>query len=508
MSRIARSTLILAFFYALEKLLGFVRQVAIARTFGLSATLDAFYASNNIPDLLFYLISGGALALAFIPVLSEYLEKQGRPAMWDLFSRLVNLVFLVTAGLSILVAIFARQLVGWQLGIAPGFTPEQQQLVTELMRMHLIATLFLSLGGLVAGSLQTNQHFFLPAMALSMYDLGTLFGIFILVPETGLQLGPLTLPAFGLGIRGLVYGAILGSAFFFLVQTPGLARFGFHWTPAIDLRHPGIRQMLGLLGPRVLTIFSIQITYLAQDNIASRLFSGNITALVYGWLFMQVPETIIGTAIATALLPTLSEQMARGEQEAYCQSLGRTIQVILAFTIPIAALVAFVLRPVVAILGFNEAGLDLVLWTARLYLLGLVGHALLDVVVRAFYAQQDARTPLLTAVLTTIAFIILAILLGFPLGAPGIALANALAFTGEALLLLYLLSRRFPGLLQVKRTLLRATLAAALAAGLACLILSLPLAIPELLQAVLAAGVGGLAILPLIWPEVKILVKL
>ena len=247
---------------------------------------------------------------------------------------------------------------------------------------------------------------------------------------------------------------------------------------------------------------------LFRSNIASRLISGNVTALVYGWLFMQVPETIIGTAIATALLPTLSEQMARGEQDAYRLSLSRTIQVILALTIPIAALVAFVLRPVVAILGFNEAGLDLVLWTARLYLLGLVGHALLDVVVRAFYAQQDARTPLLTAVLTTIAFIILALLLGFPLGAPGIALANALAFSGEALLLLYLLSRRFPGLLQVKRTLLRAALAAALAAGLAYLILSLPLAIPALLQAVLAAGVGGLAILPFIWPEVKILIKL
>ena len=109
MSHIARSTLIVAIFFGLEKLLGFLRQVIIARQFGLSTELDAFNAANNIPDLIFALISGGALAIAFIPVLTEYLDKSGRSAMWDLFSRVANLVFLVTAGLSILVAIFASQ---------------------------------------------------------------------------------------------------------------------------------------------------------------------------------------------------------------------------------------------------------------------------------------------------------------------------------------------------------------------------------------------------------------
>ena len=110
MSRIARSTLIVAFFFGLEKALGFLGKILVNRQFGMSATLDAFYAANNIPDLLFALISGGVLAMALIPVLSEYLDHSGRSAMWDLFSRIANLVFLATAALSVLVAIFADQL--------------------------------------------------------------------------------------------------------------------------------------------------------------------------------------------------------------------------------------------------------------------------------------------------------------------------------------------------------------------------------------------------------------
>ena len=137
MTHISRSALIIAIFIALEKLLGFVRQLIIARQFGLSSELDAFNAANNLPDLIFALVSGGALAIALIPVLSEYLESKGRPVMWDLFSRIANLVFLVTAGLSVVVAIFADQFVSYRLGVVPGFDPAQQGLVADLMRLNL-----------------------------------------------------------------------------------------------------------------------------------------------------------------------------------------------------------------------------------------------------------------------------------------------------------------------------------------------------------------------------------
>ena len=506
MSRLSRAALLIAFFFGLEKALGFVRQVAIARTFGLSATLDVYNAANNLPDLLFALISGGALAIAFIPVLAEYLDQRGRPAMWDLFSRIANLVFLVTAGLSILIAVFSEQLVASRLGIAPGFTVEQQALVAELMRLNLLATLLFSLGGLVIAGLQANQHFLLPAVAPSMYDLGTLFGVLILVPEEGYQLGPITLPAFGMGVYGLVYGTILGAALFLLVQVPGLLRYRFRWVPRIDLRHPGVRQVLRLMGPRILTVLCIQVVFLSQDNIASRLVAGSVSALVYGWLFMQVPETIIGTAVGTALLPTLSEQAARQDRESLHRSLHQALRVLLALTIPVTALLVVVIPPVVGLLGFDQAGSDLVVWTARFFLLGLVGHSLLEISVRAYYAQQNAWLPLAAAAATAVTFVALAAVLGLRFGTPGIGLANTLAFTGQAVVLWLLLNRAMPGVAHVWPTLGRAALGAALAAVLALLVIQFLGS--GLIAAVAALALGALAALPFIWPELKLLMKL
>jgi putative peptidoglycan lipid II flippase len=260
------------------------------------------------------------------------------------------------------------------------------------------------------------------------------------------------------------------------------------------------------MGPRVLTVFCIQLIFLAQDNIASRLAVGAVSALVYGWLFMQVPETIIGTAIGTVLLPTLSEQISRQELGAYRQTMNRTIRVILALTIPSAVLLSLVIRPAIGILGFDESGTNLVAWVARMFLIGLVGHSLMELAARSFYARQDAITPLKTAALNTGLFIVLALILGSWLGAIGIALANSLAYTIQALLLLWLQNRSVGGILQVGSTLRRVILASFLAAVLAIILFQMPL--PTLLLAVVALAAGGLIVLPFIWPELRLLIKL
>ncbi|MFZ2098890.1 MAG: murein biosynthesis integral membrane protein MurJ [Anaerolineales bacterium] len=506
MSRFARSTLIVAVFFGLEKLLGFVRQIITARQFGLSPELDAFNAANNLPDLLFALISGGALAIAFIPVLTETLQKQDRQAAWDLFSRIANLMFLITAGIALLLAILAGFLVSRV--VTPGFSLEQQALVTNIMRLDLIATLIFSLSGLVIAGLQANQHFLLPAMAPSMYDLGMLFGVLILAPETPYRLGRLSLPSFGMGIYGLVYGSIIGAVLFLLIQLPGLVMYKFRWTPAIDLHHPGVRKVLVLMGPRVLTVLFIQLVFIATDNIASWLVPGSVSALVYGWLFMQVPETLVGTAIGTVLLPTISEQLAREQQESFRQSLNRAMRIVLALTIPAAVLVGVGIRPLVGILGFDAAGSDLVVWVTRGFLVGLVAHSLIEVAARAFYAQQNAMIPLGASSIATVTFVILAVGLGYTLGAPGIALANALAYTAEAALLWYLLSRRFAGVLAARNTLIRAIPVALCSGLLVFAVLQLSLPISGILLGVIALGLGGLLALPFIMPELKLLVKM
>ncbi len=506
MKHVARSALILTIFFGIDKVLALVRQVAIAHSFGLSQQLDAFNAANNLPDMLFALISGGALAIAFIPVLSEYLEKDGRSGAWDLFSRVANLAFLVTAGLAIPVALFAGPIV--QHIIAPGFTPEQQALAATLMRLNLAATLVFSLSGLVMAGLQANQHFLLPAMAPALYNLGQIFGALILAPKVGLHIGPLSLPGFGLGIYGLVYGVILGAFLHLGIQIPGLLRYHFHWTPAIGLRTRGVSQVLSLMGPRLVSMLFIQLIFIGRDNFASRLGTGPVTALTYGWFIMQVPETLIGTAIATALLPTISEHFIRFERDIFRQTISRSLQAILALALPAAALLSIVLRPLVQIaFSFDPAGTELVVWVSRAFLLGVIGHSVFEVAARAFYAQQNARTPMLTAALRLAIFLFSATILYKSLGAVGIALADTIAITCEASLLLFLLARQYPGLLRLGWTVPRVLVGVAGSALLAYLIMQF-LELPELLLAPGALVVGALVMLPFAWPEMRTLVRM
>ena len=502
MSRISRASLIIAFFFGLDKIFGLIRQVLFSHRFG--TDLDIFLTSNNIPDLLSALISGGALGIALIPVLSEYLEKDGRQATWALFTRIVNLAFIVTAAIAAVIIILAEPLV--KIIIAPGFEPAKQALTAELMRLDLLAILIFSISGLVMAGLQANQHFLLPAMAPGLYNLGQIFGVLVLAPEKGLQIGPVTLPAFGMGLHGLVWGVILGAILHLAIQIPGLIHYQFRWAPVVGLRHPGVQKVLLLMGPRVLTMLCLHIYFLARDNLASRLGEGAVTALNYGWFIQQVPETLIGTAIAIALLPTLSEQLVRLKPDDFRQTANRALRAMLALTLPIAALLIVSIRPLVSIFGLEDIT-EWLVWATRLFLLGLIGHAWLEVAVRSFYAQQDALTPLKAAVGQITAYLLLAILLSKTMGPPGLSLADSLTFTGQALVLLFILNRRFPGVLEVKETLARAALGAVCGALLALGLLQY-VPFPAFPLAVGALVAGGLVALPFIWPEVKSLVKL
>ncbi|HEY3343938.1 MAG TPA: murein biosynthesis integral membrane protein MurJ [Anaerolineaceae bacterium] len=507
-SFLARTSLLLSVFFAADKGMAILRQLIIARQFGLSLELDAFNAANNLPDLLYAVISGGALAIAFLPVLSQVMNRDGRPASWVLFSRITNLALIVTAGFAIVIALLADPLVSWQIGIAPGFTADQQHLVANLMRLNLIATLIFSISGLVMAGLQANQHFLLPALSPLLYNLGQIFGALVLSPTHGYHLGPVTLPAFGLGVYGLVDGVILGALLHLAIQIPGLIRFKFHWSPQIGFNDPTVRQVLRLLGPRVLTIFFIQLGFILRDNLASRLGQGAVSSLTYGWMLMQVPETLIGTAIGTAMLPTLAEQAARGDWVSFRDTIDRAMRVLIAVTIPVALLVSLGLRPLVAFaFHFDAQSTDMLVWVTRAYLFGVIAHSLLEVASRGFYAQQEARIPLFASGLCTLAYGLLTLLLAGPLGVPGIALANTLAFSGEALLLIVLLGRRLPGKFHWGSTLLRTALGAA-AAGLLMAVVMNVLPIPPVFLAVFAAALGGLAALPFIWREMRLLVRL
>ncbi len=493
MTRIARASLIVAFFFGIDKIMGLARQMLFTRAFG-PIERDIFFVSNNIPDLLSALISGGALGIALIPVLTEHLQREDREGAWALFSRILNLAFLATGGLALVIIAFARPLI--QHVIAPGFNdPQQWDLAARLMRLDLFAILIFSISGLAMAGLHANQHFIAPALAPTLYNLGQIAGILLLAPR--------------FGIFGMVYGVILGSLLHLGIQIPALLHYGFRWRPLLSLRDPAVLQVLRLMGPRVLSMLSLHIYFLARDRFASFYQPGGVSALNNGWFVMQLPETLVGTAIGIALLPSLAEYATRGENERYTQTINHALRAMLAVLLPAAAVLWAGARPLVEMLfRLQPAEAELTVWATRVFLAGLVGHAWLEVGVRAWYARQQARVPLLGAFFQIGLYLPLAWLLSSAIGHVGIILADTLAFTSQAVLLLALLWRRAPGLLDVGGTLLRAAPGALLGGLVVYGLLWMALPLPAWLGLGLALGAGALTALPFMWPELKLLLKL
>ena len=526
-SKLSRAAFLVAFSFGINKLIAIVRQLIIARQFGLSSDLDVFNVANNIPDMLYSLISGGALAVAIIPVLTEVMTRKNRGAAWRVFSQVANIAFLVTAVLSVLVAIFAWPLVQHPWGIAPGFDISQQALVVRLMRMDLIATLIFSMAGLLIAGLQANQHFLLPALGPILYNIGQIFGAVFLSPENGYTIGSFTLPTMQLGVDGLVYGVLIGSALYFIIQIPGLFIYRFKWTPSINFSDPDVQKILVMLGPRVVSMLFYQLTFIARDNIASHLALGSVTALTYGWMILQVPETLIGTAIGTALLPTLSEYIAKEDLKRFEETIQNVGRVLAALAIPAAILLSAALEPFLAFaFGFDASGTNLLIGVTRAFLVGLLGHVFLELGARIFFAQQNARIPLIGAGINLFLFIIFSNLLADLLGAVGVGLADAIAFSGQALFLMgiykvhlfkskkvqFQLKTFLKKILPEKKmmkTLLH-TLSGSVAGGITIwlVINHLQWNLNYLVLGIFAAFFGALTTIPFIIPELRLLLKL
>jgi len=299
---------------------------------------------------------------------------------------------------------------------------------------------------------------------------------------------------------------IIGAVLHLAIQIPGLVRYQFVWRPIIGLRDADLRRVLRLLGPRLLTMLAIQLTFIVRDNLASRLESGAISSLTYGWMIQQVPETIIGTALAVALLPTLSEHIARGDEESFRATMEKAARILFALTLPIAAIIALGIGPLLdfAFPGFG----DTLLWVTRGYLIGLFGHSLKELTARSFYARQNALVPLVTAALNTSLYIGIGVLMFRGFGAFGISLTDSVVFTLEAVLLLVLLNHRLLYPVRLDRFPWRVGLSVAFGAGAALAGLALGGSLHPLLGGSLALGLGGLAALPWILPEIKILLRL
>lgn len=517
LSNLSKTSLLLFICYGADKCIAVLRQMIIGRQFGLSVELDVFNIANNLPDMLFTLISGGALSMALIPVMSDIINKDGKAAGWKLFSSIANLSFLCAAMLSILTALFAEPLVVSEIGIAPGFTADQQSAVIRLMRMNLIAMLIFAVSGLVTGGLQANRHFLLPALAPIFYNIGQIFGALILAPSEPYRIGSFTLPCYGQGIDGLVGGVIIGAAAHLLIQVPALIRHRFRWYPVISLRESNVLRVLRILGPRILSVFFVQLIFIIRDNYASRLPSGAVTALSYGYMFQQLPETLIGTAIGTAILPSLSLYISDRDIRAYRDVIEKACRIAFALSLGAAVIMAVGLGPVIgAFFAFDAAQNQLMMWTLRGFLAGLAGHCLLEIANRAFYAQEQALVPLLGTILNVVIYILSGYLLFRKLDAPGLSLTDSIAFTVQAAFMLLVLShpQRFSGLpgtanllaapADIRPTLLRTVPGAAAAGGICFGIMAFP-NLNILVKSILGMGLALLFYCIVIIPEIKML---
>jgi putative peptidoglycan lipid II flippase len=431
--------------FVVSNVAGLIKWVLVSRAFGTSAQMDAFNAANRLPEILFTLMAGGALASAFVPTFTAFLARSERESAWRLASSIANLVFIGLSSSAVVSWLFAPWLV--QHILAPYFTdPAQIELTASLLRILLASAVVFGLSGLLMGVLNAHQHFLLPALAPTFFWLGWIVGVIFFAPT--------------MGVYGLAWGVVLGALMHLLIQVPGLRGRSARYHLQFGLNDPTVRRVGALMGPRLVGVGVVQLNFLVNTILASGMPEGSLTGITIAFAVMMMPQVIIAQAIGIAVLPTFSEQVAREALGEMRTSLGTTLRGVLFLSLPASVGLIVLRRPIVALLfergAFDARSTELVAWALLWYAAGLVGHSLLEIIARAFYAMQDTRTPVVVGAGAMALNVILSIALSMTFaqtGRPphgGLALANSLATALECLVLFLLLRRRIGGLDSVR----------------------------------------------------------
>jgi len=430
MRRLVRDVLVMALATGLSRVLGLVRDVAIADRFGASGVYDAFVVAFFVPHFLRQLLAEGALSTAFVPLYTDQRvqDKDADRFASSLLSWLL-LLFMAIVGLGIWLA------PAYVPFLASGFAPEKLALTIRLTR---IVVPFIALVGLAAvfmGILNSHRRFFAASLAPVWFNVGMIVGVFAFAPQFPRQ-----------PIYGLAFGVLLGGSAQLLAQVPALGRIGFRFRPAIWPIHPEILRLARLMIPALLTLAVTQVNLLVDNKLASYLGDGGIASLQYGMRLFQLPLGVFAVSVATALLPRLSE--ARAQKDARLFSAHLTDGIMLS---------ALVLWP--AMTGLLAIGGDVVrllfehgsfsaddtVRTTRvlsLYVIGLFPYGLVYLFSRAAYALKRTRIPLIAAAVAVGVNVVLDVLLVSSMREAGLALATAISGVANATILgWYLLPR-------------------------------------------------------------------
>jgi putative peptidoglycan lipid II flippase len=508
--QIARSAGKVMIALLLSNITNLVSLILNATTFGTSAQMDAFVAGNRVSETLFVLMAGGALGSAFIPTFTGLLAHGKRDQAWKLTSAIANILLVGSILVAILAAIFARPLVRYVLAPAFANNPAQETLTVNLLRIMLPPVVIFGISGLIMGVLNSHQVFFIPALTPAMYRLGMIFGVLFLTPS--------------MGIYGLAWGVMIGACLHLLLQFPSLLRLKGTYSPTFGLKLPDVRQVGLLMAPRVFGQAVIQLNFWVNIRLASYMGDGRIAGLNWAFTIMLLPEAIIAQSVATAALPTLSAQFALGKPDELRNSLATSLRGILLLAIPSSVGLILLREPITALMlqygHFTAASTQLISWALLWYAAGLVGHCIVEIMARTFYAMHDTKTPVLVGAVAMGLNVVFSILfsrwfasLGWmPHG--GLALANSLA-TGLEATALWIFMRRRLGGLEGNRV-LKGVSQAALSAITMLLVLLGWLGLTHARQAWLVGGGGvligglvyGLVVLILKVPEVQSVLNL
>jgi len=423
------------------QLMGLIRGILVASAFP-AAELDAFSAANRVSETLFNLIAAGALGSAFLPTFTGLLVRNDRTSAWKLASSLINLVTLILCLAALLAALLAPQIVRYLL--APGLSrdPHLFALTVNLLRIQSISAVLFGLGGLVISILNAHQIFFIPQITAAMYQIGQIFGVLVL--------------ARWVGIYGLAWGVVIGASLFLLIQLPPLFKLRGEFSPSLGWTNPDLHNVIRLMGPRVFGAAVVQLNFWVNTNLGSRMAAGSLISLAYGFMLMLMAQAVIAQSVAIAAMPTFSAQHALGKQDELRTSLASALRGMFLLALPASLGLILLARPIVSMLyqrgEFNATVSEMTAWALIWYAAGLVGHSVMEVLTRAFYAQHDTKTPVVIGtiamglnVLFSFTFARVFSQIGWmPHG--GLALANSLATALEATALFIFMHRRLHGI--------------------------------------------------------------
>ena len=332
---LVRSSFLVFFIFGLDKITGFVKLLLTTRLFGTGPEVDAFATANQLPELLLALLAAGALSAAFIPVYSSYLTQLRRREAESLAGTVLTLTVVVVGAACLVAIVTAPWLV--RVVLAPHFPSETQQLTTQMMRIFLLAAVLISVSGVFGSVLHSHQHFLTPALGRVLIDLGQIAGMVLLVPIWG--------------VLGMAWGSVLGAALTVLVQVPALARQRVRLRLQIDLGLTGVREVVRLMGPRVVTLGAFQAVDLVFIRLASALPAGSIAAFHYAMLVMlSMPKSLFGAAISQVIFPTMAEQYNTGWGQQLRETVSQGLRATWLLLLPAAVGLIVLGRPAVAFL--------------------------------------------------------------------------------------------------------------------------------------------------------------